>query len=263
MPRRKLSGLTRLNMEILDYRYAQLDARWNAADISSPFSRVYLVTEGTGYLRCGDRVITMTPGNIYVVPAGLRFSYWCDGSFQKVYFHISVPLPSGYDLLEDIGTCVSFPAPETVAFVEEKLHSEQLADIMRIKAELYGILSRCLEGDTQQISGTYSEAVAGAMAYIQENLSAALDTDSVAKALGVSAEKLRKTFRTEVGVPVGKYIRDRVLNRAELEIRRGEFSVKEISERLGFSDQFYFSRCFSDKFGLSPVKYRKKIKPEQ
>ena len=101
------------------------------------------------------------------------------------------------------------------------------------------------------------------MAYIQENLSAALDTDSAAMALGVSAEKLRKTFRTEVGVPVGKYIRDRVLNRAELEIRRGEFSVKEISERLGFSDQFYFSRCFSDKFGLSPVKYRKKIKPEQ
>jgi len=30
-----------------------------------------------------------------------------------------------------------------------------------------------------------------------------------------------------------------------------------------FSEQFYFSRCFSEKFGLSPVKYRKKINPEQ
>lgn len=260
---RKLSGLSRLNMEILDYRYARLDSGWNAANISSPFSRIYLVTEGAGYLRCQGRIITMTPGNIYVIPAGLRFSYWCEGSLCKTYFHVSVPLPSGYDLLEGIGGCVSFPAPETVAFMAEKLCSERLADMMRIKAELYGILCRCLEGDTQRIHGAYSETVAGAMEYIQGKLSAELNIATVAKELGVSEEKLRKTFRREVGVPVGRYIRDRVLNRAELEVRRGEFSVKEISEQLGFSDQFYFSRCFSDKYGLSPVKYRKKIKPEQ
>ena len=260
---RKLSSLSRLNMEILDCRCVRLDSRWRAENICSPFSRIYLVTEGTGFLRCRDRVIAMSPGHIYVVPAGLRFSYWCEERFCKVYFHISVPLPSGYDLLERIGDCVSFPAPETVVFMANHLHSEQIADMLQIKAELYGILRGCLEGDSQRFQGAYSEMVAAAMAYIQKNLSAALNIDSVAKELGVSGETLRKTFRQEVGVPMGKYIRDRVLNRAELEVRRGEYSAKEISERLGFSDQFYFSRCFSDKFGLSPMKYRKKIKPEQ
>lgn len=260
---RKLSGLSRLNMEILDYRCVELGAWWRAEDICSPFTRIYMVFGGVGYLRWQDWETVMTPGNIYVVPAGTRFSYWCEAGFSKVYFHVSVPLPNGYDLTERIAGCVSFPAPETVAFARENFRSERLADMLRLKAELYRILFCCLEGDTGQLPGACSETVAGAMEYIQRNLSAGLDTERVARELGISGEKLRKIFRQEVGVPVGKYMRDRVLNRAELEVRRGEFSVKEISDQLGFSDQFYFSRCFSEKFGLSPVKYRKKIKPEQ
>ena len=111
-------------MEILDHRCVRLDTWWSAQNISSPFSGIYLVTEGTGYLRCRDCVVSMKPGNIHVVPAGLRFSYWCEAEFRKAYFHVSVPLPSGYDLLEGILEIVSFYAPEIVAFVGDNLCTE-------------------------------------------------------------------------------------------------------------------------------------------
>ena len=38
----------------------------------------------------------------------------------------------------------------------------------------------------------------------------------------------------------------------------GNMSVGEISEKLGFCDQFYFSRRFKKRFGLSPREYVKK-----
>ena len=36
--------------------------------------------------------------------------------------------------------------------------------------------------------------------------------------------------------------------------------VSEVSERLGFCDQFYFSRYFKKRCGESPLKYRKRMK---
>lgn len=85
----------------------------------------------------------------------------------------------------------------------------------------------------------------------------------MADALFIPPEQLRKAFRAETGIPIGKYIHNRLMTKAELEVRRGEFSVKELSQRLGFCDQFYFSRCFAQKYGLSPVKYRQKVNPHQ
>ena len=260
---RKLSALSRLNMEILDFKYVELDDWWNAANITSPFTRVYMVTAGTGYLRCRDVVITMTPGKIYVIPAGLRFSYWCKNGFCKVYFHLSIPLPNGYDLMESLDDCVCIADDETVASAKVCVHSEELRDILRLKVNLYSLMLKCSERIIQKTPGAFSEQMGKAMEYIEANLSAALTTEQVAEAVCVSAERLRKNFRTEMGVPIGKYIHNRVMNKAELEVRRGEFPVKEISEKLGFCDQFYFTRCFSAKYGMSPTKYRKKINANQ
>lgn len=263
MINRRLSALSRLNMEILDFKYARLGDWWNAANISSPFTRIYMVTSGTGYLHYRDVDVQMTPGNIYVIPAGLRFSYSCENGFCKTYFHLSIPLPNGYDLLESINDCLCFSDEETVNSITDCIQSESVRDVIKIKASLYSLIYRCMESFTQNAPGAFSDHIAKAMEYIEANLSAALTAEQVADALCISTERLRKTFRAEMGVPVGKYIHNRVMNKAELEVRRGEFSVQEISEKFGFCDQFYFSRCFSEKYGMSPTKYRKKINANQ
>ena len=260
---RKLSVFSRLNIEVIDYKYVLLNDWWNAENICSPFTRVYMVTAGTGYLRCRDVEITMVPGHIYVIPAGLRFSYACENGFCKVYFHLSIPLPNGYDLMESLDDCVCIADDETVASAKVCVHSEELRDILRLKVNLYSLMLKCSERIIQKTPGAFSEQMGKAMEYIEANLSAALTTEQVAEAVCVSAERLRKNFRTEMGVPIGKYIHNRVMNKAELEVRRGEFPVKEISEKLGFCDQFYFTRCFSAKYGMSPTKYRKKINANQ
>ena len=260
---RKQRALSRLHMEIIDFRYARLGAWWRASHICSPFTRIYMVTEGTGYLQCRDQSITMTPGNIYVIPAGLRFSYSCEEGFSKTYFHICLPLPNGSDLFEGIDKCLCFSDPEAVTAVTGCLHSDELRDIIRIRAVLYDLVFRCVEHSPAQAPGSYSDHIVKAMEYIEANLSFPLSAGQVADALLIPPERLRKTFRAETGIPMGKYIHNRLMAKAELEVRRGEFSVQEISQRLGFCDQFYFSRCFSKEYGLSPVKYRQKVNPHQ
>ena len=122
---------------------------------------------------------------------------------------------------------------------------------------------RCIEGKVHYLTSAYSESTTKAMNYIKENLSSKLTCGDVAAALFISLERLRKTFRTETGVSIGKYITNALMNKAELEVRRGEMSIKEISDMLGFCDQFYFSRYFSSKYGMPPSKYRNKVNAHQ
>ena len=47
------------------------------------------------------------------------------------------------------------------------------------------------------------------------------------------------------------------LNKAAVLLRQGEFTVSEVSYKVGFEDPFYFSKCFKAQFGVSPSAYQK------
>ncbi|MBQ3219724.1 MAG: AraC family transcriptional regulator, partial [Clostridia bacterium] len=38
---------------------------------------------------------------------------------------------------------------------------------------------------------------------------------------------------------------------------QNKITIREISDRYNFYDQFYFSRCFKKRYGISPTEYRK------
>ena len=94
------------------------------------------------------------------------------------------------------------------------------------------------------------------LAFIENHLSAKLTIAEIADEMFVSVSKLQKTFKREIGVSVGKYINDSLMLLASREVR-SEKSIKDISDMLGYCDQFYFSRRFSEHFGVSPLNYRK------
>ena len=70
-----------------------------------------------------------------------------------------------------------------------------------------------------------------------------------------------KRFKAELSKPVGEYVNDTIMFEAGQLLLKTNLSILAISEKYGFSDQFYFSRRFKEKFGVSPMKYRKNIIP--
>ena len=62
-----------------------------------------------------------------------------------------------------------------------------------------------------------------------------------------------------ITIPSGvKAIGDNAFDNCHKIVEVCNLSALEISERLGFCDQFYFSRRFKEKYGSSPREYRKK-----
>ena len=134
-----------------------------------------------------------------------------------------------------------------------------LIDGLKMKELALSVILAMLDGECIDISGTrLSEPVDAAVGYIGDNLSASLTVSAVAEALGVSKSTLQKRFKAELSVSIGEFIDDAVLSKARSLVSESRMTLGEISESLGFSDQFYFSRRFKTKYGVSPREYRKR-----
>lgn len=93
-----------------------------------------------------------------------------------------------------------------------------------------------------------------------EDVTSAAEPSSVAKRLGFSYESFRKKFRAATGIAPGKFQIDARIDRAVALLYQGHHTMREIAEMLGFCDEFYFSRCFKQRFGQAPCAFRKKTR---
>jgi AraC family transcriptional regulator, transcriptional activator of pobA len=74
--------------------------------------------------------------------------------------------------------------------------------------------------------------------------------------LGVTTGTLSRTLTRLTGRTTKQLILDRVLLEAARLLRFSDLSVKEIAARLGFTDQFAFSKAFKRQRGEAPLDFR-------
>ncbi len=251
-------NIDNLHIDIYSMENVSLTSEWNAEKICSPYTRIYMIKGGTGRLTTADRTITLIPGNIYIVPSGLNFSYKCDSHLEKIYLHISVSLPGVYDIFSKTGDFIVLEGKaDIIEDFERSIKSDTVMKTSKVKSILYGLIYDALEMRQDYTIKNYSPLILQIIKHIDENLSYEMSAKSIADAFFISIYQLRKIFKAEIGVAIGQYISERIMHVAEMQIRFTNLSIKEISDSLGFCDQFYFSRCFVAKYGASPQKYRK------
>lgn len=80
---------------------------------------------------------------------------------------------------------------------------------------------------------------------------------NLAERFGVDRFKLARKFKLLKNIRLDQYINQEKMTRAAfLLVGPEEVTIKTVAERLGFCTGEYFSRVFSNYFGVSPCKYR-------
>lgn len=263
----KKSGYTQKIFEqyktsITDSGFGKVDKEWNAGFVCSPFSRLYYVSGGNAEIRIKDRLIPLTSGKAYIIPLGTKYACCCMDIMEHLYFHINIDSPNGYDLLR--GTeCVSCDIPiEKIKHLTELYFSRSFSDQMELKYEIYRSIQimLALQPTPTEFEVTLSPDIIKTVEFIRNNLSLQLTASDIADSLFLSKNTLAKRFRQEIGLPIGKYIDKLIFFEAEKMLTKTNMSLKEISEALGFCDQFYFSRRFQQLFEETPLTYRNRTK---
>ena len=100
--------------------------------------------------------------------------------------------------------------------------------------------------------------LAPVLKYISDNISGQLSVENVASAAGMSTYTLYDKFNEIFQCTPWKYITKQRLEQARmLLISQPELSIKEIGIMCGMGVRSYFSKHFSELYGITPSEYRK------
>jgi AraC family transcriptional regulator, transcriptional activator of pobA len=104
-------------------------------------------------------------------------------------------------------------------------------------------------GSDVQLHQRFVEALEG-------DFTAHHDAGHYADEVGVTTGTLSRTLTKLTGRTTKQLILERLMLEAVRLLRFSDLSVKEIADRLGFSDQFAFSKAFKRQRGAAPAEFR-------
>jgi DNA-binding response OmpR family regulator/two-component sensor histidine kinase len=83
------------------------------------------------------------------------------------------------------------------------------------------------------------------------------DVDVFTKEMNVSRTLLHTKLKALTGLSATEFIKSLRLKRAAKLLSEGQLSVSEVSVMVGFNSRNYFTKCFTELFGVSPSEYEK------
>ncbi len=81
-----------------------------------------------------------------------------------------------------------------------------------------------------------------------------------AQSVNLSVWRLCHIFKSDVGMPPIRYLRQLRMERAKHLLESSFLSVKEIAFQVGLNDESHFVRDFKSTYGYSPALYRSQFK---
>lgn len=209
----------------------------------------------------------MRPGQavLYYPRTAYRYAQLGEGRVRYYWLHFT-----GYAAGDLIGSCrlpnarlltVGHSASLLAQF-EGLFHDFILRDGCFIPSAASRLLAVCVElsrciGREAAPQGAGTGRVYRALAYIHRHYDEKLTVPLLAGLEHVSPSRFRLLFREATGLSPLEYVTCLRLNHARQLLQQTDDPLAEVARAVGYSDQFYFSRVFKERTGLTPSAYRR------
>jgi AraC-like DNA-binding protein len=241
--------------------------------VGAPTTLVILCLRGAGWVRVEGETRGITAGNLVWLPDGETHAYGSgpDDPWTIVWAHftgreveawrelLGAPGPSRPfvqalpdDRLDEIGLDQVYAALERGFAVR---HQAAAAAALRHSLSTVVRLAH-----TPRDGRSAHERVVISIEALRRDWQRPHRLDELAAAANMSVAHYSALFRRQTGfAPIDFLIRLRVQHACRL-LDTTELPVKEVAERVGYPDPYYFTRCFRRVMGRAPRLYRKVLK---
>ncbi len=93
------------------------------------------------------------------------------------------------------------------------------------------------------------------LSYISKNINKKILNSELAELSKMSEKYFIGFFKKTMGMTPSKYITKEKMKKAAFMLYEQKYSVKEISQKLGYSDQYVFSKVFSKTYRTPPSRF--------
>ena len=229
---------------------------------NSPLYRLLLITEAApdtqSFMGNARHRFPLKQGYAYLRPSfGMYETYLTlDVSYIAVHFELKL---FNMNLVGSADRVIGCPAPELCGLMADNAEGNALPIMLRVVTET--ILARMwneLFPETWWEDCLREEKYQRLFHYIETSRAPALlSVNSLADFAGMRREVFSRNFTREIGMTPKEYLIRHLMAKASSLLLNPNMRISEVAKRLGFNDEFYFSRFFKHNSGLSPTEFRK------
>ncbi|MDD2711226.1 MAG: AraC family transcriptional regulator [Verrucomicrobiae bacterium] len=253
------------------FPFRLLGASHGIADARTPAIRrrdyesctVEFIYEGSGYLRINGHSCAPAENSLYILHKRSTHEYWPEkkSPWKKVFFVADGRMMDDLFRAYRLDQVYHVPdCPQLRKYFDEmillnseggaNLHSRAAVIFHRFVEETHRFLQAPPDG-------RIPEEVIRLKNHLDASVEQTVSLEVFCRKMGWSDAHMIRLFRQHWGTTPYAYLMDKRIEMARLLIRHSALSIKEVSARLKFSDQYYFSNYFKRRTGLSPRAYRR------
>ncbi len=224
---------------------------------------------GRGWCHVAEQRFAVQPGELLVIPPTVSHSCGTSRSAPwNVYWVTAIG-----ELLPEYQAKLATSVNAPKLMVGDDLHlvllfNEILSslakgfsfpEVFNASTALAHLLARCMarpEGTLEHRDGF--QKIGRCIEFMSEHLGKPIRVAQLATAANLSPAHFAAVFKEQTGSTPREYLHLLRMHRARQWLTLTRMSLKEIAGKLGYQDQFHFSRKFKNFAGVSPSQYRER-----
>jgi AraC-like DNA-binding protein len=190
-----------------------------------------------------------------------------DKMLKLAVLDISMPRLGGLELIERMRADERLAKTPVLALTSKAFSLDdvkRLEGYSRVALGVKGVWSaaeaqarvRRLASGEDELPAHSSALVKRALVFIHRNYGELITRWRLADEVNVSEDYLTRLFKRELGLSPWEYLSRYRIKRAKELLETTDLSVAALAEKVGFSDQAYFSRVFRKLAGMPPQAWR-------
>lgn len=273
-----------LTFHLQHVAYLRFEEDSDYEDIISPFTRIYLITEGCGSLVIGNSRIALETGKLYLIPSFTSCSYHFTEGLSHYYLHFNMDQPNGLSVyhlfpiknvaasceldyklfhrMVQINPDLRLPhhhphVYQTKSWMNKKVEYQSAAQHLETLGIMKQLFSRFLSpGINYQVANMLKYNIEPILLFIRDNLQQNIRIEELAGIACFSKDHFSRVFKTITGMTPCDYIISKRIERAQFLLLTTDLSQSQIIDLTGFRSASYFSRIFRKTTAYSPTQYR-------
>lgn len=236
---------------------------------SSQYILLYCI-EGVGVIDVDGVNYELNANTFFIIPRNTPHHYYSQGkhpwSIYWVHFMGEVA-----DQLYERSQQDGHPVVHNIPFQESRIklfdqiynavdHGSSQREMEITNINLLQLIASMVYFRENNPSTQLADAITESILFMKKNVAGKLSIADFASQQNFSISHYSRLFKEKTGSSAINYFNQLKMQKACQYIYFTDHSLKEISNQLGFEDQYYFSRLFTKIIGSSPSSYKSRHK---